>query len=340
MVDFPQEVRADVLEGTVEIWIRVDERGNVKDWRIKRSMSDPIDSAVVAGVRSLRYKPKAINGRAVAGGEVTIRYPVAGYYYGHGLNQYEHAFANYSKLLGAEIHTIGALYYTERLYGRGRVSFIHGADEAARADFEFAKKRGWTLPWYGEVHRALVDHLLPRDTTNRDSVIKYGRLLSEYQLYRESTEILERVLRRWGEEEDVIRLLATNYTELLDEQMYWDMVGWLIQHGDSTETTLVRGSWAAYLARDDRSALDLCDTLIARFPRSQNTLGNKALTLLSLGSVEEATAIYKSIESDEGWPEHNVIADLKRHIGIGFPSQDDARRILAFVFKIPSEYIP
>ncbi|MBK9182201.1 MAG: energy transducer TonB [Ignavibacteria bacterium] len=33
-VSYPAEARDHQLEGTVVVWVRVDERGNVKSWRI------------------------------------------------------------------------------------------------------------------------------------------------------------------------------------------------------------------------------------------------------------------------------------------------------------------
>lgn len=339
-VSYPAEARDHQLEGTVVVWVRVDERGNVKSWRIVNSMSDPLDSAVISGIRSLRFKPRAINGRAVANGEAYVRFSFGGHYGGHGLDQYEHAVVNYNALLDMPEHTIGVLYYTERFYGRGRVRFIHGDIERARTDYDIARKRGCELPWYGKVQHDLVDPLLPRDTTSRDSLMKYAQLLSEYQLPLEALDMLLRIMAKYGEQQDVILELAKCYGVVQDWQKKWDMYRWCIQHGDTTTSVRLAASWAAYLARDDRSAVELCEELADKYPDDQNIQGNYGLALLTLERYAEATAIYQRIEDMEGDPSYYMLSDLKRHIGIGFPGKDKAREILRDVFKIPVLYIP
>ncbi|MBK9182199.1 MAG: hypothetical protein IPM83_03570 [Ignavibacteria bacterium] len=59
------------------------------------------------------------------------------------------------------------------------------------------------------------------------------------------------------------------------------MYRWCIQHGDTTTSVRLAASWAAYLARDDRSAVELCEELADKYPDDRNIQGNCGLALLT-----------------------------------------------------------
>lgn len=322
------------IEGTVLLDLKIDTTGHVADIHVIHSGGDVVDTAFAVALRRIRGIACRIDGRPV---ETWVRkaLKIRGDHGGKGLDNYENAFANYTRSLENDTTNSAA-----RFYGRGRVHYQFGDMEAARTDFETARNLGEMRPWFEEFQLDLVKPWLPSDTVAFDSLLRRAELYGWYGLFERARTLYLRLCRLQPDAIGPRRGLMLLYGDHRDYENAASIATALLQHGDFTASDLRYACWWLYSAGRYDRAVAAGEAALSLDPGMsfRSAVNVKyAIALLSQGQLGAARAAYKkTLELHRT----DAIGDLKRHIRLGRPNSPFAREILMDVFHLDRDEIP
>lgn len=330
----PRPEYARNMEGIVLAALRIDTTGRVAQVRFVDTAGDVIDSMFAVALRRIEGTPLRIDGKAE---DVWVmrKFILRNEYGGKGLDPYECAFANYTKALENDTTNSAA-----RFWGRGRAHYLYGDMEAARMDFETARKLGCMRPWYEDYQLDLVQRWLPADTVTFDALVYRADLYTWYGLAERARTLYLHLGRMRPDAIASRRGLMQLYGNRRDYDNAASMAAVVLQRRDHTADDLRLCCWWFYSAGRYHEAVAAGEMSMALAPDSASRASasvNAAIALLAHGQLSAARALYKTLIGTEG---EEAVGDLKRHIRLGRPHSQFAREVLEDVYQLHRDEIP
>lgn len=322
------------MEGSATFDLRIDTNGKVGDVRFINSAGDVIDTAFAVALRRIKGRPRRIDGSPV---DTWVRQTliIRNDYGGKGLDNYEHAFSNYTRSLENDTTNSAA-----RFWGRGRIHYLYGDVQAARTDFETARTLGESRPWYEDYQLGLVRPWLPADTVALDSLLYRAYLYGLYGLAERARTLYLGLSRMKPDAIAPKRGLMLLYGNRRDYEGAASIATVLLQRSDLPVYDVKEACWWLYSAGRYREAVAAGERGMALATDSASrsyTSINYAISLLAHGQLSAARALYKKLIGAEGV---EAVGDLKRHIRLGRPNSAFAREVLEDIYQLHRDEIP
>jgi len=281
------------ISGYITAYGEVDTNGYMHNILLAETYCDEFNDVATNALRTVRHKPAVVNCRPVAR-KIFAKVWLATQKYSR-LPKVDLLMSNYSELLPSKSgKAVGRFYYQ-----RGLQLYRMGEDSLAQLDFYQAlgEMGDVDLPYYDVAIYEDIQHILPQNVENSDSLENRAYLLSSFCLHTKAIECYDTLIQRtrYNNEEMVRYKLLQSYSykqlKMYDKAIEQTLPSVLLHPGnDGTITNL---GWLYYLAGKYDSCLYYTQKAINLRPQSMMPFFNYALCHLRTGKVVKAVELYK-----------------------------------------------